>query len=427
MIAMLGNHLWQSTLFALGVALVIAVLRHDAARIRYSLWLAASLKFLVPFSLLAAVGARLAPPYDVPISAIFVLPVPLERLAEPVAAGFPPALSAALLALWISGTAAVVARSMLHARRLRALMRDAAEPAAPVTISRGRLPIRYSNARIEPALVGIRRPVLLLPRDVEARLSPGQLEAVIAHERYHWERRDNLTGALHMLVEALFWFHPLVWWIGVRLVCERERACDEAVVEAGYDRRAYAEAILNVAELRVASPLKCAAGVGGIELKGRLEAVMMRSRAMKRLGIRKKLLLNFGAMAAVAVPVAGGWLTAGNSALAQQEEFLPIVKIAPVYPVEAAEIGLEGYVIVEFTVTETGSVDDLFVVESSSPIFEQAAIDAALKFKYQPRTINGSPVAVPGVRNKIVFVLEQDGQDDLVLREKRSSARLARG
>src|SRR5690606_29076029 len=228
------------------------------------------------------------------------------------------------------------------------------------------LPVRYSNARIEPALVGIRRPVLLLPTDVETRLSPAQLEAVIAHEVCHWRRRDNLAGALHMLVEALFGFCPLVWWIGARLVEERERACDEAVVTAGHDRRTYAEAILEVAELRIASPLKCAAGVGGIDLKGRITAVM-RSQAMKDLAIHKQVLLSLGAVAAIALPVVAGWIGATNAALAQVEEYLPLVKVAPTYPPEAAAAGLEGYVIVEFTVNEEGSVEDLFIVESSSP------------------------------------------------------------
>ena len=64
--------------------------------------------------------------------------------------------------------------------------------------------------------------------------------------------------------------------------------------------------------------------------------------------------------------------------------------------------------IVEFTVNEEGSVEDLFIVESSSPLFEQAALDAASKFKYQPRLVNGVPVKVPGVRNRITFVVERD-------------------
>jgi protein TonB len=87
-------------------------------------------------------------------------------------------------------------------------------------------------------------------------------------------------------------------------------------------------------------------------------------------------------------------------------EYLPIVKVAPVYPTRAASRGLEGYVIVEFTVTETGSTSNIFVVESTSSLFERAAMDAASKFKYKPRVIDGNPVSVAGVRNKITFQLE---------------------
>ena len=84
-------------------------------------------------------------------------------------------------------------------------------------------------------------------------------------------------------------------------------------------------------------------------------------------------------------------------------EYLPIVKVAPVYPSRALSRGLEGYVIVEFTVTSNGSVRDVSVVESTSTLFERAAMEAALKFKYKPRVIDGQPVEVPGVRNKISF------------------------
>ena len=84
-------------------------------------------------------------------------------------------------------------------------------------------------------------------------------------------------------------------------------------------------------------------------------------------------------------------------------EYLPIVKVAPVYPSRALTRGLEGYVIVEFTVTRAGTVRDVTVVESTSALFERAATTAALKFKYKPRVIDGEAVEVPGVRNKISF------------------------
>ncbi len=84
-------------------------------------------------------------------------------------------------------------------------------------------------------------------------------------------------------------------------------------------------------------------------------------------------------------------------------EYLPIVKVAPVYPNRALTRGLEGYVIVEFTVTPQGTTRDAVVIESTSSLFERAAVEAALKFKYKPRVIDGQAVEVPGVRNKITF------------------------
>ena len=88
-------------------------------------------------------------------------------------------------------------------------------------------------------------------------------------------------------------------------------------------------------------------------------------------------------------------------------EYLPIVKVAPVYPSRALSRGLEGYVIVEFTVMSTGAVRDVTVVESTSSLFERAATAAALKFKYKPRVIDGEAVEVPGVRNKITFEIQK--------------------
>jgi protein TonB len=88
-------------------------------------------------------------------------------------------------------------------------------------------------------------------------------------------------------------------------------------------------------------------------------------------------------------------------------EYLPIVKVAPVYPSRAASRGLEGHVVVDYTVTRTGTTRDVTVVESTSSLFERAAVDSAAKYKYKPRVINGEAVEVPGVRTIIRFELEQ--------------------
>ena len=85
-------------------------------------------------------------------------------------------------------------------------------------------------------------------------------------------------------------------------------------------------------------------------------------------------------------------------------EYLPIVKVAPIYPRRALSRGIEGYVIVEFIVTKQGSVRSPVVVEAQPQgIFDQAAKDAALKFKYKPRVIDGVATEVAGVQNKITF------------------------
>ena len=105
-------------------------------------------------------------------------------------------------------------------------------------------------------------------------------------------------------------------------------------------------------------------------------------------------------------------------------EYLPIVKVQPQYPRRALSRGMSGWVIVEFTVTDQGSVRDPFVVENcgwiKSPrvsgecfdnpnsVFNSAATKAALKFKYKPKVIDGNPVETAGVQNKITFELIDD-------------------
>ena len=87
-------------------------------------------------------------------------------------------------------------------------------------------------------------------------------------------------------------------------------------------------------------------------------------------------------------------------------EYLPIVKVAPIYPRRAQSRGLSGYCIVSFTVTKLGTVTDPKIIECSSSLFERASLRAVVKFKYKPRVVNGEPIDVPGVKHKITFEIE---------------------
>ncbi len=87
-------------------------------------------------------------------------------------------------------------------------------------------------------------------------------------------------------------------------------------------------------------------------------------------------------------------------------DYLPIVRVAPVYPARALSRGLEGYVDLSFTVTTAGTVRDPVVLFSTSSLFERAAMRAVMKFKYKPRVVDGVPVDVPNVKTRITFKIE---------------------
>lgn len=102
---------------------------------------------------------------------------------------------------------------------------------------------------------------------------------------------------------------------------------------------------------------------------------------------------------------------AGLSGGSGDGEFLPIVKVAPNYPRRAAQKGIEGYVVVEFTVTSLGTVVDPKVIEADPPnIFNREALAAVKKFKYKPKVQDGKPMEVTGVRNIIRFELDKSGK-----------------
>jgi hypothetical protein len=147
---------------------------------------------------------------------------------------------------------------------------------------------------------GLVNPVLRWPRSVAERLDDQQVEAILSHELAHVRRHDNLTGAAHMLVEVLFWFHPLVWWLGTRLVDERERACDEEVIRWGGDPQVYAWSILNICKHYIEVPLACVSGVTGSDLKHRIERIM-KNEGPRTLNAWRKILITTGGIAAIVV------------------------------------------------------------------------------------------------------------------------------
>jgi protein TonB len=102
-------------------------------------------------------------------------------------------------------------------------------------------------------------------------------------------------------------------------------------------------------------------------------------------------------------------MTGGFSLGVGEGDYLPIVKVAPIYPQRALSRGIEGHCTVQYTVTRQGTISNPVVVESdcTSSLFHRASMQAALKFKYKPRVIDGQAVEVPGVQNRFTFKITE--------------------
>jgi uncharacterized protein (TIGR03435 family) len=226
-------------------------------------------------------------------------------------------LAPLLVGVWLFGFAAITLRRVKQWREIRAAVRTSTpwDTAAAVPAD---IDVRTAPSMLEPGVVGLRRPVILLPAGIDRYLTADQFAAVVAHEVCHVRRRDNLTAVIHMAVEALCWFHPMVWWIGARLVATREQACDEHVIAGTAEPIAYAEGIAGVCRRYVETPLMSVSGVGGADVKSRIDAILA-NRIGLRLTLPKRLVLAALAALSLTIPIVTGAIEEAAFAASQQQ------------------------------------------------------------------------------------------------------------
>jgi bla regulator protein blaR1 len=304
-------------------------LRRNPAHVRHGIWLAASVKFLIPFSLLIDLGGFLQTPQHTPLSlqttlssAMSVVGQPFSGLpAHPMDAQRLPDHFAGLVpevfvGVWVCGMVTVL---LIWCTRWRKIYR-ALRRAVPVTSGRELellrrletlakvrrpIPMLRSVDMMEPGIFGIVHPLMLWPDRLSEQLENEHIEGILTHELVHVRRHDNLTAAIHMLVEVVFWFHPMVWWIESRMLQERERACDEAVVQLAGRPDVYAEGLLKACRFCAESPLICVSGITGADLRDRIIRIMT-EHLVQKMDLSKKLLLGGVAFVSLAIPVALG-------------------------------------------------------------------------------------------------------------------------
>ena len=424
-----ADHIWQSTIFALAAAALTLAFRRNSAAVRYWIWFAAAMKFLVPFAALAALANILPlPPPPAAAGAFDAATVLFRSSSIPSVRG---ATSAFLISVWLLGVLAVLARWAWQWQRVATDARQSPpivdgvvhDTLRRIEREQGIDPptaVVASSRSIEPGVLGIRNPVLIWPRHLTAGLSDAHIDAILAHEICHIARRDNLLASVQMLVTAVFWFHPLVWWIGARLVDERERACDERVLALGGSPATYARSILETCRLCLASPIVNVSGVTGGNLKTRIVRIMKHVPAAP-LGLGKKMALVLAGLLAALAPIAGREAAQGNREIelrhklreirtaiaarqdADREVHKPggrvvaprlLKEVKPQYTRRAMDEKIQGEVLLECVVKADGTVGDIKIVKPLDPDLDKEAMKAAAQWEFEPGTRDGKPVNV---------------------------------
>ena len=228
----------RAALLVAGAALVLYAMRVTAAAARHSVWTSVVLVMLV-LPIWTAWGPkaplRLLPPL-VQTSANEAI-IPPDTLSTAFVPS--PLLStrqAVLLGVYLSGLCLLLLRLAIGTVRARRLVRQS-------VLQDG---MRISSLCAAPVTVGFLHPTVILP-ETWCLWPQAQLDAVLTHECEHARRRDSLVQWLALLNRALFWFHPVAWWLERRLSALAEEACDNVVLAQGHSPREYAEYLIEIA------------------------------------------------------------------------------------------------------------------------------------------------------------------------------------
>lgn len=217
--------------------------------------------------------------------------------------------------LWIAGaplTLSLLAAGVAGGARLRHTARPIADTAlvelgrslAEVLAVGQAVVLAVSDRVVTPLVVGVLRPVVILPAAALGGWTPEQLEMILLHELAHVRRGDNLVNLVQRLVESLLFFHPVVWWVSSWARLEREHCCDAVVLGHTGRPQEYAETLAALAMPGLA-PSHAAAVMANHQLLGRIRHILKVQDVP--LAAPRKSLAALGALAAVATVVAAAW------------------------------------------------------------------------------------------------------------------------
>ncbi len=260
-----------------------------------------------------------------------------------------------------------------------------------------------------PLTIGIRRHLLLLPPDFLDNVSPDDLDALLAHEIAHIRRHDFVKNVFYGLLALPASFHPLVWLTQARLAETRELVCDAMAAETLAGRESYARSLLRLASILsridLATPAQALAIFDTNNLERRIMDLKQKPACLsapRRFAI-VSVCLAIAIAACTSALALRMEVAAGNAQTAQNprvkvnsKELKMLYKEPPVYPVEAKASGdtINGTVQLDVVVGKTGEVENIHVKKSLRGDYDQAAIDAVRKWRWEPYRVNGVPTEV---------------------------------
>ncbi len=266
--------------------------------------------------------------------------------------------------------------------------------------------VKLNEEASSPMSFGLFKPVVVLPATA-TDWSRSTLEDVLIHELSHIKRLDWVTMLFCHLLTSLFWINPLVWFAKGRVDEAAEQACDAAVLRYGKDGINYAEDLLRLAreslgtrQAPILAQLMFDEGSLSLRIRNILNGDLIDKVSKKFIGI---LVL---AMVLVLGACSGVNLFGSQK---YDGEILPIVAEPPQYPAGAAQRGIEGWALVEFTVSKEGLVAENSVrVIDAEPkeIFDRSSTRAAERFEFAQPLMNGRPTDIEGVQYLFRYQLE---------------------
>jgi len=202
-------------------AWILTSVPRGSATLKYWIWVAAALNFIVPVGgLIDRFGAtRIS------------WAKPLGLLGDAGVAISQSHVAGGILIIWLAGAVLMSIRLCWRIRAERRVAREMPPGKRSERFLAHGVPVSFAPQGQAPSVAGVLRPHISLPEGIERLLSGPELEAVLVHEATHARRRDNLILLLYEVGLCALWFHPLVWIAGSRLALYRELSCDESVME----------------------------------------------------------------------------------------------------------------------------------------------------------------------------------------------------